>query len=207
MCSFAFNLIVRKGGLCCRPYCRSLSSPASISSPQGLHATSAEPPLKPTASSQRSMHCGRRLRSPTLSIRSVGAYPDASFRRALRGGGCHSCPCAASRGAAASAAEDAAPAIPAWSRDDTLVLFDIDGTLTEPRRAMAPATRAFLEQLRTRVAIGVVGAAPRGARPPPPLPPSRDRMLCPQFLPRFGKEGGGGTSLASIGTRIARVRR
>jgi hypothetical protein len=91
----------------------------------------------------------------------------------LRGGGCHSCACSSRSTAEAAPEPDKAPAVPEWSRDKTLVLFDIDGTLTEPRRAIQPSTRAFLERLRMHVAIGVVGEflMPPPPSPLPPVPP------------------------------------
>ena len=40
-----------------------------------------------------------------------------------------------------------------------LALFDVDGTLTEPRKTVSPETVAFLEALREKIAIGVVGGS------------------------------------------------
>jgi len=40
-----------------------------------------------------------------------------------------------------------------------LALFDVDGTLTEPRKVVSPETLAFLAELRTKIAIGVVGGS------------------------------------------------
>eukprot|EP00967_Tisochrysis_lutea_P144420 scaffold269602_cov33-Tisochrysis_lutea.AAC.3 len=40
-----------------------------------------------------------------------------------------------------------------------LALFDVDGTLTEPRKVVSPETLHFLHQLRQKVAIGVVGGS------------------------------------------------
>ena len=45
------------------------------------------------------------------------------------------------------------------SRDDTLVLFDIDGTLTMPRLKAEPATVDFIKALREKVTVGVVGGS------------------------------------------------
>jgi len=45
------------------------------------------------------------------------------------------------------------------SREKTLVLFDVDGTLTEPRKAALPEIKTFLAKLRERVTIGVVGGS------------------------------------------------
>jgi len=41
----------------------------------------------------------------------------------------------------------------------TLITFDVDGTLTEPRKVVSPETLAFLAELRTKIAIGVVGGS------------------------------------------------
>ncbi|XP_017259282.1 phosphomannomutase 2 [Kryptolebias marmoratus] len=41
----------------------------------------------------------------------------------------------------------------------TLCLFDVDGTLTAARQFVTPEMRAFLEKLRTRVRVGVVGGS------------------------------------------------
>lgn len=40
-----------------------------------------------------------------------------------------------------------------------LALFDVDGTLTEPRKVVSPETLAFLAELRKKIAIGVVGGS------------------------------------------------
>eukprot|EP00966_Prymnesium_polylepis_P330287 7385946-Prymnesium_polylepis.1 len=40
-----------------------------------------------------------------------------------------------------------------------LALFDVDGTLTEPRKLVSPETLKFLKQLREKIAIGVVGGS------------------------------------------------
>ena len=40
-----------------------------------------------------------------------------------------------------------------------LALFDVDGTLTEPRKVVSPETIAFLKALREKIAIGVVGGS------------------------------------------------
>ena len=40
-----------------------------------------------------------------------------------------------------------------------LALFDVDGTLTEPRKVVSPETLAFLAQLREKISIGVVGGS------------------------------------------------
>ncbi|XP_063164368.1 phosphomannomutase 1 [Candoia aspera] len=40
-----------------------------------------------------------------------------------------------------------------------LCLFDVDGTLTPPRQKIEPEVAAFLQELRKRVAIGVVGGS------------------------------------------------
>uniref|UniRef100_A0A3P9N847 Phosphomannomutase n=1 Tax=Poecilia reticulata TaxID=8081 RepID=A0A3P9N847_POERE len=41
----------------------------------------------------------------------------------------------------------------------TLCLFDVDGTLTAARQSVTPEVKAFLEKLRTRVRVGVVGGS------------------------------------------------
>lgn len=40
-----------------------------------------------------------------------------------------------------------------------LCLFDVDGTLTEPRKVVSPETTAYLVALREKIAIGVVGGS------------------------------------------------
>ena len=40
-----------------------------------------------------------------------------------------------------------------------LALFDVDGTLTEPRKVVSPETLEFLSKLRQKIAIGVVGGS------------------------------------------------
>merc|ERR1711941_218994 len=40
-----------------------------------------------------------------------------------------------------------------------LALFDVDGTLTEPRKVVSPETLEFLSALRKKIAIGVVGGS------------------------------------------------
>lgn len=40
-----------------------------------------------------------------------------------------------------------------------LALFDVDGTLTEPRKLVSPETLVFLAALRQKIAIGVVGGS------------------------------------------------
>mmetsp|Transcript_56988 Transcript_56988/g.128095 ORF Transcript_56988/g.128095 Transcript_56988/m.128095 type:complete len:261 (-) Transcript_56988:43-825(-) len=40
-----------------------------------------------------------------------------------------------------------------------LALFDVDGTLTAPRKKVSPETVAFLKELRTKISIGVVGGS------------------------------------------------
>jgi phosphomannomutase len=40
-----------------------------------------------------------------------------------------------------------------------LCLFDVDGTLTEPRKVVSPETTAFLAALREKIAVGVVGGS------------------------------------------------
>ena len=40
-----------------------------------------------------------------------------------------------------------------------LVLFDVDGTLTAPRAEATEEMKAFLQKLRTKVAVGIVGGS------------------------------------------------
>ena len=40
-----------------------------------------------------------------------------------------------------------------------LVLFDVDGTLTEPREEASPEMSAFLQDLRSCVVTGIVGGS------------------------------------------------
>lgn len=40
-----------------------------------------------------------------------------------------------------------------------LVLFDVDGTLTEPRKVVSPETIEYLKELRKHIKIGVVGGS------------------------------------------------
>lgn len=40
-----------------------------------------------------------------------------------------------------------------------LVLFDVDGTLTEPRECVSDETKAFLNLLREKVVVGIVGGS------------------------------------------------
>uniref|UniRef100_A0A3Q4I6G0 Phosphomannomutase n=1 Tax=Neolamprologus brichardi TaxID=32507 RepID=A0A3Q4I6G0_NEOBR len=41
----------------------------------------------------------------------------------------------------------------------TLCLFDVDGTLTAARQRVTPDMAEFLQKLRTRVRVGVVGGS------------------------------------------------
>jgi len=41
----------------------------------------------------------------------------------------------------------------------TIVLFDIDGTLTEPRKRADPEMIEFLKELRKKVVVGTVGGS------------------------------------------------
>ena len=47
----------------------------------------------------------------------------------------------------------------AFRNSRVLVLFDVDGTLTEPRAEVEPEMTEFLKLLRTKVVIGVVGGS------------------------------------------------
>lgn len=40
-----------------------------------------------------------------------------------------------------------------------IALFDVDGTLTEPRKTVSPETLTYLAQLREKISIGVVGGS------------------------------------------------
>lgn len=40
-----------------------------------------------------------------------------------------------------------------------LCLFDVDGTITEPRKLIAPEMDAFLTKLRSKVSVGLVGGS------------------------------------------------
>ncbi|CAM9591676.1 unnamed protein product [Phaeothamnion confervicola] len=44
-------------------------------------------------------------------------------------------------------------------RPRVLALFDVDGTLTDPRKAATPEVHAFIADLRKRITIGVVGGS------------------------------------------------
>jgi len=44
-------------------------------------------------------------------------------------------------------------------RKDCIVLFDVDGTLSEPRKVAKKETMEFLKELREKVMIGVVGGS------------------------------------------------
>merc|ERR1719335_1822416 len=45
------------------------------------------------------------------------------------------------------------------SNKRVLALFDVDGTLTEPRKVVSPETVEYLKNLREKIAIGVVGGS------------------------------------------------
>lgn len=45
------------------------------------------------------------------------------------------------------------------TRENTIVLFDVDGTLTVPRKEADPAMIAYLKELRKVVTIGIVGGS------------------------------------------------
>jgi len=45
-------------------------------------------------------------------------------------------------------------------RDETTIcLFDVDGTLTAPRKVITDEMRVFMDELRTKVVVGVVGGS------------------------------------------------
>jgi phosphomannomutase len=50
----------------------------------------------------------------------------------------------------------------------TLVLFDVDGTLTAPREEATKEMKAFLESLKEKVVVGIVGGSD--------LPKQREQM-------------------------------
>lgn len=43
--------------------------------------------------------------------------------------------------------------------DETICLFDVDGTLTEPRKVITQEMRDFMDELRKKVTVGVVGGS------------------------------------------------
>jgi len=46
------------------------------------------------------------------------------------------------------------------SRDETTIcLFDVDGTLTKPRQVITEEMRIFMDQLRSKVVVGIVGGS------------------------------------------------
>lgn len=45
------------------------------------------------------------------------------------------------------------------SEKRVLVLFDVDGTLTAPRAEATPEMNAFLQRLRSKVSVGIVGGS------------------------------------------------
>lgn len=45
------------------------------------------------------------------------------------------------------------------SAKKVLVLFDVDDTLTVPRKQVTPEVTDFLQKLRTKVAVGIVGGS------------------------------------------------
>eukprot|EP00746_Dinoflagellata_sp_MGD_P000200 gnl/MRDRNA2_/MRDRNA2_100364_c0_seq1.p1 gnl/MRDRNA2_/MRDRNA2_100364_c0~~gnl/MRDRNA2_/MRDRNA2_100364_c0_seq1.p1 ORF type:complete len:261 (+),score=50.84 gnl/MRDRNA2_/MRDRNA2_100364_c0_seq1:83-865(+) len=40
-----------------------------------------------------------------------------------------------------------------------IALFDVDGTLTEPRKVVSPETKEFMKSLREKICVGVVGGS------------------------------------------------
>lgn len=48
------------------------------------------------------------------------------------------------------------------TRENTLVLFDVDGTLTVPRKEADPSMITYLAELRKKVTIGIVGGSDLG---------------------------------------------
>jgi len=45
------------------------------------------------------------------------------------------------------------------NRENTIVLFDVDGTLSKPRNAATPEMKQLLQLLRKKVSVGVVGGS------------------------------------------------
>ncbi|KNC52663.1 phosphomannomutase 2 [Thecamonas trahens ATCC 50062] len=69
---------------------------------------------------------------------------------------------AAAGAGAGAGADSACPAPPAERDESTLVLFDVDGTLTPARQKSTAEMRTFLHQLRKRVVVGIVGGSDFG---------------------------------------------
>jgi len=46
-----------------------------------------------------------------------------------------------------------------YTRTNTIVLFDVDGTLTKPRNEATKDMKVTLQELRKRVSVGVVGGS------------------------------------------------
>jgi len=46
-----------------------------------------------------------------------------------------------------------------FNRNNTIVLFDVDGTLTKPRNAITSDMKELLKELRKKVTVGVVGGS------------------------------------------------
>eukprot|EP00741_Cyanophora_paradoxa_P016056 tig00000042_g15501.t1 len=44
-------------------------------------------------------------------------------------------------------------------RGKIIALFDIDGTLTKPRNAITPEMKAFMQELRKHITVGIVGGS------------------------------------------------
>jgi len=44
-------------------------------------------------------------------------------------------------------------------RSKVLVLFDVDGTLTQPRKVVEPPMEAFIEKIKKQVTVGIVGGS------------------------------------------------
>ncbi|XP_072029994.1 phosphomannomutase 2-like [Amphiura filiformis] len=44
-------------------------------------------------------------------------------------------------------------------KDEVIFLFDVDGTLTEPRKVITPDMLAFMNDLKTKVTVGLVGGS------------------------------------------------
>ena len=45
------------------------------------------------------------------------------------------------------------------NRENTIVLFDVDGTLTESRKIITPEMRDLIAKLKEKVSVGIVGGS------------------------------------------------
>merc|ERR1712232_77812 len=51
------------------------------------------------------------------------------------------------------------PRVMAEKNKRIIALFDVDGTLTEPRKVVSPETIDYMKKLREKICIGVVGGS------------------------------------------------